>query len=201
MGRRSREKRERRQGAADRAPGNGSSADAGRGDVGILPYLLLAPLVLVLMADREAAVVGVVPGTLLVADRGLAFLRAWLARDWRRTTATVLTSAVHRDPEARDGHVFWSPVVTYAYEVDGVAYTGRRISLTGHGVRNSAGGAARQALGRLGEGERVQVWYDPDDPARSALYRHLGPSSWLALGAGLALLGISVPRFVEVFSR
>ncbi len=204
MGRRSREKRQRRQEAASRRPEYSAPGffSPGHGAVTrAIPYALIVLVGLILILEKEVAIVGVLPGALLVLDRSMAFLRAWLARDWEQTTATIRTSAVHRDPHVGDDHIFWSPVITYEYEVNGVFYTGKRISLTGHGVRNSAGGATRQALYRLGVGERVQVWYNPEDPRQAALYRHLGISSWLVFAVGVALLGISAPRLIEVFSR
>lgn len=207
MGRSSRAKRERREASASRTPGYGAG-DANRpgsADDGVLaqtlPFLLsgFALFFLVLIEDQKAAIVGVLPGALLILTHGAALLRAWSARGWERTEGVVLTSTVMRDPYAADRHVFWAPVVTYSYEVDGTAYTGKRISLTGSGVKNSAGGAARQAVHELAAGRRVPVWYDPADPARAALYRQAGVAAWVLFGMGVCFLAVALPAIVEVF--
>jgi hypothetical protein len=206
MGRSSRAKRERREAGTNRTPGYGAP-DANRPGSGdgvlaqILPLLLsvFALLFLVLHEDRKAVIVGVLPGSLLTLTHGTALLRAWSARGWERTEGVVLTSSLVRDPYAADRHVFWAPVVTYSYEVDGTAYTGKRISLTGSGVKNSAGGAARQAVHELAAGRRVPVWYDPADPARAALYRHAGVASWVLFGMGVCFLAVALPAIIELF--
>ncbi len=208
MGRSSRAKRERRGTSASREPGYGAR-DASRlasGDDGVLaqtlPFLLpgFALFFLVLIEDRQVAILGVLPGALLTLIHGAALLRAWAARGWQRTEGVVLTSTHMRDPHTRDGHVFWAPVITYSYEVDGAPYTGKRISLTGFGVKNSADGAARQAAHELAVGQRVPVWYDPADPARAALYRQAGVASWVSFGMGVCFLAVALPAMVAVFS-
>lgn len=207
MGRSSRAKRERRGTTASRAPEHGAR-DASRlasGDDGVLaqtlPFLLpgFALLSLVLLEDRQLMILGVLPGALLTLTHGAALLRAWSARGWERTEGVVLTSTHMRDPYAADRHVFWAPIVTYSYEVDGARYTGKRISLTGFGVKNSADGAARQVAHELAAGQRVPVWYDPADPARASLYRQAGVASWAMFGMGVCFLAVALPALVAVF--
>jgi len=194
MGRRSREKRERR--AKNLTPGYGAldrvypALRIGAILARALPFLLFGLVVgvLVLAPEPEFVVGRALLGVVLTGTQGWALLRVWFTRDWKETEGVILSSRLARDSYAGDQHLFWSPVVTYTYEVNGTPYTSKRISLTGSGVKNSAGGAARQAIHEFAVGKRVLVWYDPDNPSRAALYRDAGVTTWVLFGVGAFLL-------------
>lgn len=156
---------------------------------------------LISKSQVEFAIAGAILGVLLICTQGGALLRSLRAQDWKQVEGLIVSSEAVRDPYAGDRHIFWSPVITYEYEVQGTRYTARRISLTGHGVRNSQNGAIRQATTDFAPGARVAVWYDPQDPRRAALIRQTGLASWLLFGMGVVFLWLTLPVIIAEFSN
>ena len=120
--------------------------------------------------------------------------KAHAMRHFDSTAGDVLTRDIKATgPDMREG-VWgkgggWTPAVTYSYSVDGVGYTGDRMSYAQRGYRRSA--AEKQVAAVPA---RVQVWYDPDDPSDAYLAKHTpGPGWALTLGGALgALIGVAL---------
>jgi len=85
-----------------------------------------------------------------------------LAADWPYTSGTVLSATVqvsHRGTARRE-----TPLVLYAYQVGGEVFQGNRVRVSGD--VNASGTVARYPAGAC-----VTVYYDPANPASSALER------------------------------
>ena len=85
-----------------------------------------------------------------------------LAADWPYTSGTVLSATVQvsRKGTARRE----TPLVLYAYQVGGEVFQGNRVRVSG--AVNASGTVARYPAGAC-----VTVYYDPANPASSALER------------------------------
>lgn len=82
---------------------------------------------------------------------------------WPNTRGTVLSATVQMSHTARARRE--SPLVFYAYQVDGRMFQGHRVRATGHCTN------ASEVIARYPAGASVVVYYDPTDPANSALER------------------------------
>ena len=131
-------------------------------------------------------------GTCITVVQARVLRRCARARTWSQTQGKVLHSMVLRDAYGGDRFLHWSPVVSYEYVVNGILYTGRRISLSGYGVDNTPSGATEQVERHYAPGTTVTVWYDPAHPADAVLIRMAGRDIWqLAyFGAALVLIGL-----------
>lgn len=92
------------------------------------------------------------------------------SQTWPSTTGTVVKSRV----EVSGGeHTSVSPRVVYEYEVRGTKYQSDRIKAGDSLMRVQTGGSrtAYDTVDRYPEGKTVTVYYNPDNPAESALER------------------------------
>jgi hypothetical protein len=85
-----------------------------------------------------------------------------LAADWPHTSGTVLSATVQVNRHGAGRKQ--TPIVLYAYQVDGRFFQGSRVRL--RGVAEASG-----ALARYPAGACVTVYYDPANPALCALER------------------------------
>jgi hypothetical protein len=146
------------------------------------------------MSPLQTATLATMSGLLLCMG-GFQIVRAWrnhvLVRR-SRTWASVPGQTAESYPLA---DTFWGylPRVSYWYKVDGMRYTGSRITF----------GEARQPLWHIEDsrnrypfGATVTVYYDPKNPQHSALeLRAVSPgwssfmgAVWLSLGVFVAAL-------------
>ena len=95
-----------------------------------------------------------------------------LAVTWPQTMGTVLSATVQ---VARRGSIRQeAPLVLYAYQVDGQVFQGHRVRATGNPGRArlaDADSSASSTVARYPSGAPVVVYYDPTNPANSALER------------------------------
>lgn len=82
---------------------------------------------------------------------------------WPNTRGTVLSATVQMSHTSRARHE--SPLVLYAYQVDGRMFQGHRVRANGPCAN------ASEVIARYPAGASVVVYYDPADPANSALER------------------------------
>jgi len=88
--------------------------------------------------------------------------------NWPSTSGTVTKSRV----EVSGGeHTTVTPRVEYEYEVGGTAYLGTRIRAGDQFMRVGTSRDAYDAVDRYPVGAAVTVYYDPANPAESALER------------------------------
>ena len=144
------------------------------------------------MSDLSAVVMGAV---LILAGLGLvAFMRRRHAlvrasQAWPAVPGTVLESAVRRYGRSVETRWRYYPAVRYRYEVEGRAYTGRRLYF------DEMAWASRSSAARLAHkyppGATVTVRYDPDDPARALLEPGLsGAGNYGVVGCALVVVGL-----------
>lgn len=75
----------------------------------------------------------------------------------------------------------YEPIITYIYAVDGVSYTGDRVS-SWDNLRSSSRGNAEEVVQEYQPGSVVQVFYDSSNPAEAIL--ETGPA-WPILWASI----------------
>jgi hypothetical protein len=91
------------------------------------------------------------------------------AQDWSQTQGTVLASTIQVRRTGRSRSEI--PVVLYQYEVGGKMFQGKTIRV-GEGYFNvRVAGQAQAIVARYPAGARATVYYDPANPAASALER------------------------------
>ena len=129
-------------------------------------------------------------------------MRERAARRWPRAPGVIQASSYEaHDGTSRDRHGYdvtsttFTPVVAYEYTVDGRTYPGRRIRLASAATGNAD--AVKRTIDRYPPRARVQVFYDPNDPASAFLETGTsGGAIFLtafgALFVALALLGVAL---------
>ena len=91
------------------------------------------------------------------------------AQSWLSTSGTVLISTVQSKRSGNSTTVF--PVVVYQYEVDGKGYQGKTIKAGEQYLNVRIYGQAQETSARYPVGASVTVYYNPANPAESALER------------------------------
>ncbi len=95
-----------------------------------------------------------------------------LAAGWPITRGTVMSATVQVSHNGGSRHE--APLVLYTYQVNGQVYQGQRVRVGDEYGRTRVNGAASSAantVARYPAGSCVEVFYDPTNPARSALER------------------------------
>jgi hypothetical protein len=135
-------------------------------------------------------------GALICLSLFIAGRRALAAtRTWPSTTGTVVSSGTHaftRPSSSRSGGsptTSYMPVVEYAYEVAGRKLTSRSVRFQTEiaGSQNYA----EKISAAYPVGKVVKVFYDPDEPSRTALEFRSG-WLWIPLALGIALAAVAV---------
>lgn len=125
------------------------------------------------------------------------------ARGWVSTDAELLEARVHVSGGHKDS--LYQAQARYRYRVDGRLYENDRVSI--HGINDNIGDFQQQLGQALAEAfaqkHRVQVWYDPANPAKSVLNREMRwdllafESMFLLLFGGFGLGAILLARRVH----
>lgn len=157
------------------------------------------------MSDRRNAVIRLalrsVTATFFLLGAVLLLSRHWTTLDWPATLGTVESVVVapvgDGGPDDAPGEQF-RPAVTYRYEVDGTAYTGRRVAVFDWVYRNRDRTAGYLQRHGIQMNARIPVYYDPEEPERSIVVREL-PLRRLEVILGVLLL-VVLPVAVIVFS-
>lgn len=88
------------------------------------------------------------------------------AQAWRSAEGKILMSSVQR---THQGNSY--PVVVYQYEVNGNQYQSQTIQAGEQFLNAHIVGQAQETVQRYPIGKTVTVYYNPDNPAESALER------------------------------
>jgi hypothetical protein len=100
-------------------------------------------------------------------QQGGAYRQAALT--WPATSGTVLMSTVQTKRTGRSRSTY--PVVVYQYAVNGRNYQGQRIKAGEQFLSIRVAGEAQATASRYPAGSTVTVYYNPSNPAESALER------------------------------
>lgn len=101
----------------------------------------------------------------------VAFKKRKDSKSWPRTTGLITHSSVESGfVQAGGGNAFvFIPKVIYEYEVDGKQYTSSQLAII---ERNTASeDLAREKAEKYVQGQQVEVYYDPRNPACAVLDR------------------------------
>jgi hypothetical protein len=110
--------------------------------------------------------------------------------DWRATWGIVTSSIVDSMPVSKSTSRLYWPEVSYTYTVDGVKYTGNRISFNERTFdRYDCHIAVSISRGYV-VGKRVMVYYLPSEPDLCALDPLNKNNSYLVFPISLAIVGI-----------
>ena len=92
-----------------------------------------------------------------------------IAQSWPSTTGTVLMSSVQWGSGSHSGSSY--PVVVYQYTVNGQSYQSQTIKAGEQYLNVRIAGQAQTTVARYPIGANVTVYYNPANPAESALER------------------------------
>jgi hypothetical protein len=88
---------------------------------------------------------------------------------WLSTTGTILMSSVQSSHTGNSHSTY--PVVVYSYVVNGQSYQSQRIRAGDQFLTVRVAGQAQATVARYPIGANVTVYYNPANPAESALER------------------------------
>jgi hypothetical protein len=88
---------------------------------------------------------------------------------WQSTTGTILMSSVQSSYSGRSHSTY--PVIVYSYVVNGQSYQSQRVKAGEQFLNVRVAGQAQATVARYPIGASVTVYYDPSNPAESALER------------------------------
>lgn len=99
------------------------------------------------------------------SQQGAAYRQA--AQSWRSTTGTIMMSSVQSRRSGNSYSVF--PVIVYQYKVSGKPHQSQIIKAGEQYLNIRIAGQAQETVNRYPIGATVTVYYNPDNPAESAL--------------------------------
>ncbi|MFN8373767.1 MAG: DUF3592 domain-containing protein [Anaerolineae bacterium] len=154
------------------------------------------------MLDLLAANWVMVLGLCLVADMPLLFAllyfmqqrRVRAAEHWSVTLGEIVASEV-RAHTGRRGNVSYTPLIVYEYEVTGQRYRGERVNF-GLGMASGVRSWAEEKVTQYAVGSRVEVYYDPGDPANAVLEKQASMSKSVRYVALFTVLGSAIALLV-----
>lgn len=116
----------------------------------------------------------------------------WCASHWRQASARIVGHRIYERSAPA-----WQSIgldVQYVFRLDNTEYYGDRVSPRGPALFATPAGAREFAQEAYPMHSVQSVWYDPSDPERSMLTRHLDYGSLLFLAVGLFLLGAALAQ-------
>jgi hypothetical protein len=122
------------------------------------------------------------PGFVLLAVLWPTLRRTWGIRRWRPAAATVVESWLDDgggDPRNRRAKV----CARYRYSVGDATFVGERLAFTSPVHRSAV--SAEGHLAQLKPGKRIEVWYDPANPADAVVERTVARTHYLAAAVAL----------------
>jgi uncharacterized protein DUF3592 len=141
-----------------------------------LPILLYAALAI-------AGCFGILWGTYVVYE-------AWVSESWPHTTGTIQESRVDSSLSSgsHGGGISYSPVVTYAYTVDGRSYVSSKIDASLFWGPKSS----RQIVDAFPLGSQRPVYFSPSNPGDSMLLTGLHSRSFQAMVLAALLASVAI---------
>ncbi len=138
---------------------------------------------------------------LFFAAFGIQFLaQAWGAGGWPEVSGEILSVAIRTELETSPGRTVtrgarerarrYYPEVTYAWQVDGVRYTGSRYRLGSTHAKYEEREAAQSAAAKFRAGAPIAVFHDPKRPSEAVLERLPSGGVWVPLPLGLLMAGL-----------
>jgi hypothetical protein len=121
---------------------------------------------------------------------------------WLSVAGEVTSTGIDRNRNIDDdsGHVSYtySPRVTYAYTVEGLAYESQLVAILR--ISTSGGGYARDKIAMYPVGSSVTVYYDPANPSMAVLETGYSVATYIMLGAAvlLAAAALGIRRYLRI---
>lgn len=95
---------------------------------------------------------------------GVTVYRQWQTIGWFKTEGVIESSRITERRDGSSNRILYSVEVKYRYEVEGQTYIGERWRYGGSMESNR-----RSVFPQYSPGERVEVYYDPDEPSEAVL--------------------------------
>lgn len=109
------------------------------------------------------AVLGILIGGLMTGRSAYEVYMSFRTAGWQRTEGVILQSETRR-ARSSEGHTT-ELILRFEYDVGAKQYTGNRVGY----ARVYSGRSATRAASTYRVGRRVDIYYDPDDPAAAVL--------------------------------
>ena len=116
-------------------------------------------------------------------------IRGSQSTSWPQTPATIVASGIESHSGCKGGTTYEARI-TYAYDVNGTRYWGKRIAFGDYASNDRARAAA--ITGRYPENARASVAYDPEDPSRAVLETGIRRGAFLPAGIGALFLIVGI---------
>jgi hypothetical protein len=121
---------------------------------------------------------------LVVMGAGVWMLiKSLRSEQWPVTDGVILTAEM-KSHSGEHGDTY-SANVTYDYQVAGVKFIGKKISI---GQMSSSTSYAQEILNRYPVGKKVSVHYSPNDSSEAVLETGIHGGTWICFGVGLAFV-------------
>jgi|TARA_Y100000310_G_C20564064_1_gene754556 hypothetical protein len=130
---------------------------------------------------------------LLVGGAGLLWNgwitgNAFTTRSWNTTVGMVYSSEIEFATASlgATGGAFYSPDVTYRYQIAGTSYSGHSIYYSDQALLSFE--AAQRLVDRFPTGEVTTVYYNPGNPEETVLLPGPSPLMWMLFAPAILFL-------------
>jgi len=123
--------------------------------------------------------------------------QALVSKSWHQVPGSVVSYSVEQSQTTDNDnrvHTYLYPHIVYRYQVNEVGYVGNRISF-GDAGGNFSGNYSYSA------GQKIAVYYSPDDPSQAVLQPGVIETPWWVLGTGVCFAGLGVPSALSILAR
>jgi len=125
----------------------------------------------------------------LAIDCGKEIYRGYKSETWEKAEGRIVSTSIDYAGHTygRGAVAFYTPAITYRYEVNGIERQGTRLKFGGHWPFP---GAAERLRNQYREGQRVVVFYNPEDPDKAVLESGVSSDNVFAFWVGIGLFVI-----------
>ena len=140
----------------------------------------------------------IVIGLMSISAGVQSLVKSLSTKNWSLTDGVI--QSAHQEAHPGDDGTTYSAEVTYTYQVSGVNYQGRKISI---GQMSSSAQNVQRILDRYPGGKKVSVYYSTADPAEAVLETGIHGGTWIFFGVGTAfgLVGVLFLQVVRVAAK
>lgn len=130
-------------------------------------------------------------GLIAIVGGAISLRRGLQSSRWPTVKGSVVSATIETEhSQDSPGAAFYTPRVTYRYEVAGTPYEGTKISAKSYGTGNRE--EIQKIVDQYQRAPEVSVYYNPQKPEISLLQTGVGFVSFLPIIIGTLMVVISV---------
>ncbi len=124
--------------------------------------------------------------------RGIRY--AWGSKAWPSTPGEIVSVTIEEQKpiSEHDRHPTYRPIVAYSYSIGGKSFGGQHRKFNDDVIVYGSEEKAQAAIAQYPVGQKVKVYYEPDNPRNAVLEPGKAGPAWRTLSAGILCLVLGI---------